>query len=284
MKIVSLLVGLTVALATLAASRAQAEVWPQPAAGGSASGAPEVIFTFDDGPREDTTTLILEELARRRIRAIFFWVGWRIEAPSPARLAVVRRAVDEGHIIAGHSQTHPMLCLGLTESQIAKEIDDARRLLVKHTGMRIDWFRAPYGMRCPLLEALLLERRMPNIHWDIDPQEWQPGMSAEATAQFVIAKLAVLRGRAVVLLHDTKVESVKALPMILDWIEAENARRRVIGQRELVIVQGTALAWERSRSGLGQVLADAAAQAGSASAAILASFAAAAPAEADKMR
>lgn len=256
-----------------------AEVWPQPAAGPSTSGDPEVIFSFDDGPREETTPLILDELARRKIHAVFFWVGWRVDTMARARLAVVHRAVREGHLVGNHTYSHPVLCEGMSESVMADEIDRSHRLLATHTAMRIAWFRAPYGLRCPLLEALLLERHTPNLHWDIDPQEWQPGGSAEATAQYVVDKLSVLKGRGVVLLHDTKEATVRALPLILDWIDAENARRKLIGRRPIRIVQATQLAWEQAQVGVGRAFAEAGHDLDAAGRAILGSFVGVGPAD-----
>ena len=41
---------------------------------------------------------------------------------------------------------------------------------------------------------------------------------------YVTQHLARLRGRAILLLHDTHPAAVRALPRILDWIDAENAR------------------------------------------------------------
>ena len=49
--------------------------WPQPAAGPSASGAPELLLTFDDGPDPATTPIVLDILRARGLRAVFFQVG-----------------------------------------------------------------------------------------------------------------------------------------------------------------------------------------------------------------
>jgi peptidoglycan/xylan/chitin deacetylase (PgdA/CDA1 family) len=51
--------------------------WPQPAAGPSASGAPELVLTFDDGPDPDNTPKVLDVLRARGLRGVFFQVGWR---------------------------------------------------------------------------------------------------------------------------------------------------------------------------------------------------------------
>ncbi len=59
-------------------------------------------LTFDDGPTNSITPLILDILRKYNIKATFFEVGSLIESnPSMAR-----RVYDEGHLIGNHSYTH----------------------------------------------------------------------------------------------------------------------------------------------------------------------------------
>src|ERR1051325_5595173 len=89
------LVTATIALA--AASGAAAKGWPTPAAGDSASGGPEILFTFDDGPNLKTTPLVLDTLARHHIHAVFFLVGEMAENKNPRVPALIHRILREGH-------------------------------------------------------------------------------------------------------------------------------------------------------------------------------------------
>ena len=220
--------------------------WPRPAAGDSASGDPEVIFTFDDGPHETRTVPILDELRRRNIKAIFFWVGYRVAKNGKhrdLRRRLVERAVADGHIIGNHTINHVHLC-SISRELAAREIDVNARIFEKLTGQPQLLFRAPYGNHCPRLVSMLHERHLGHVFWDIDPREWEH-KDAKRTASAVIRKLKKLRGRAVILLHDTKPASVRALPRILDWIEEENARRVKDGRRPIRILDGSDLMAER---------------------------------------
>ena len=221
--------------------------WPTPAAGESQSGDPEVIFTFDDGPHERWSAQILDALSRHRVSAIFYWVGRRIEGDrrsADERRALVDRAIREGHLIGNHTVHHLHLCHA--SSDAATEIDQNDALYQGLTALPIVLFRTPYGDRCRRLLALLDERGLTHLHWDIDPREYN-GLTGEGTAHFVIARLKRLRGRAVVLMHDTHPASARALPAILDWIDAENQRRLAQGKRPIRIVSGSDLMEERSR-------------------------------------
>ena len=234
-----MLAAVLVALAVPAEARPG---WPRPAAGESHSGDPEVIFTFDDGPHERYSATILDTLAAHGVSAIFYWVGHRIDdhrrdsKKRRRRRVLIQRAISDGHLIGNHTVNHVHLCH--QDVDAAAEIDQNDRLYQRLAAFPIILFRAPYGDRCRRLEVLLAERGVTHFHWDIDPREYN-GLTAEGTAEYVIGKLKVLRGRAVVLMHDTKAASAHALPRILGWIDVENQRRRKIGKRPIRIMSGS---------------------------------------------
>jgi len=63
----------------------------------------EVVLTFDDGPIPPYTERILDTLAAECVKATFFIVGQQAQRFPE----LVRRAHQEGHTIATHSQHHP---------------------------------------------------------------------------------------------------------------------------------------------------------------------------------
>jgi len=221
--------------------------WDKPAAGDSRTGRPEIIFTFDDGPHEEYTPIILDELKSRGIKAVFFWVGHRVTGKDSEgkdeRIAVVERAIIEGHIVGNHTVNHAHLCQGSKE-RAAREIDTNARTYGDLTGLPMLFFRAPYGNYCDRLLNMLKERGIDHLHWDIDPHEYRHH-NAKKTAKTVIRKLKRLEGRGVILMHDTKMAAARALPIILDWIENENARRERAGELTFRIVSGSELIGEK---------------------------------------
>src|SRR6478609_10996438 len=64
----------------------------------------QVALTFDDGPNEPWTSMILDTLADRGVPGTFFQVG-RCAQRHPD---VTRRVVDEGHVLGNHSMTHEL--------------------------------------------------------------------------------------------------------------------------------------------------------------------------------
>ncbi len=226
--------------------------WMHPAAGESRSGDPELVFTFDDGPDERYTPEVLDLLKQHHIQAIFFWVGHRVMTHARVRerrRELVRRAVREGHIVATHTIDHLHLCQ-LSTAQAAYQIDGARKVYAELTGLPTGpLFRTPYGDRCRKLLELLAERGLTHVHWDIDPMEWTDHDS-KRVAGYLKHKIANLRGRAVVLIHDTHYASAKALPIVLDFLDAENQRRVARGKPPIRVVSGSELVAERLDPGI----------------------------------
>jgi peptidoglycan/xylan/chitin deacetylase (PgdA/CDA1 family) len=222
--------------------------WPLPAAGDSASGAPELIFTFDDGPHERYTPIILEELKKRGIQAIFFLVGSRLtkESPrKPARRALVDRILREGHIVANHSFDHQHLCK-LSAAGAADQIDRTSAILAELAEMPIFFWRTPYGDYCQRLIDLLDARRIEHLHWDIDPMEWKDhdGERVAGTLRRKFAKVGRTNRRAVVLMHDTHRATAIAFPKAMAWLDQENARRTKAGSAPIRVVQASELVTE----------------------------------------
>ncbi|MFH0903236.1 MAG: polysaccharide deacetylase family protein [Pseudomonadota bacterium] len=231
--------------------------WPQPALGTSASGGPEVLFTFDDGPHEKYTPMVLDALRAHRVRAVFFVAGWRLAdgADHSEREQIVKQLLAERHMVGNHTYHHAHLC-SMTEERAAWEIDQTARLLGRVARLEVPYFRTPYGSRCQKLERLLAQREINHIHWDIDAREYLHHDS-NLTRLHVISRIARLEGRAVVLMHDTQLSTARALPGVLAWIEAENLRRQASGSaRTIRIISYADVEKERLARPLAKIVSD----------------------------
>lgn len=184
----------------------------------------EIVLTFDDGPDMRTTPPVLAELRRRNLKAIFFVAGRRLVAGGKRgriQRELVRQMVRDGHLVGSHTIHHVHLCD--RPDRIDAELDGNDRIIEDVTGIRPPLFRTPFGDRCAALDAALAQRGLVDFGWTIDPQDWRLPPPEQVVA-YVKAKLARLPGKATVLLHDTRWPGVRALPAILDFIEAENRR------------------------------------------------------------
>ncbi|MGN6105747.1 MAG: polysaccharide deacetylase family protein [Kofleriaceae bacterium] len=238
-----------------AAATAAAKGWPTPAAGESTGEDIEVLFTFDDGPSPTTTPQVLDILAKHRIQAVFFLVGEMAGSGNKKVPAIIDRILREGHVIANHTMSHKDLCR-VDEERAIRDLDDGKATIERVAKVEIGWFRAPYGVRCDRLDRMLAERHIEHFHWDLDPQEWKHN-NVDKTVKYITGELARAHGRNVLLMHDIKAVTVKALPQVLDWIDEENARREKSHKRRIRILPAPALAIERLPTGFTDWLAEA---------------------------
>jgi len=219
-----------------------AKKWPGRAGGDSASGDPELLLTFDDGPHERNTGKILDTLEEYGHQAIFFWTGHRVlhdRRGKEERLAVIDRAVSSGHLVGNHTISHAKLC-SVSRDQAEHEIDEGGRLFEGLTNLPMILFRVPYGARCKRLDKMLVERDLTHLHWDLDPQEFRHH-DVKTTVRYVTSRLRRLENgqRAVLLMHDTQPAAAKALPKILVWIESENEKRAKLGRRPIRVIEAS---------------------------------------------
>jgi peptidoglycan/xylan/chitin deacetylase (PgdA/CDA1 family) len=183
-----------------------------------------LLLTFDDGPDLVGTSLILDELTRRDVKAVFFVNGHHIvrnRAEDLARRDLLRKLATHGHLVGNHTMSHKNLCQ--EPEAMAQEIDGAAELITYATSVRPLLFRSPYGARCRELDRALAARGVIQVGWNMDPQEWR-GEDVDAIVSYTTAALRRAKGPTILLLHDKNVTAVRALSRILDFVEAENVR------------------------------------------------------------
>jgi peptidoglycan/xylan/chitin deacetylase (PgdA/CDA1 family) len=180
----------------------------------------EVAITIDDGPDPDVTPKVLDLLDAHRVAATFFCVGSKVERHPELCRDMIRR----GHAIENHSANHRwhFSLLGIRGMQ--REVEGAQRIVTATTGQAPLFFRAPAGLRNPLLEAALARIGLKLASWTrrgFDTKERDP--------ELVLRRL--LRGLArgdILLVHDGNAARTKAgepvilvvLPRLLEAIRA----------------------------------------------------------------
>jgi peptidoglycan/xylan/chitin deacetylase (PgdA/CDA1 family) len=159
----------------------------------SASGG-EVAITIDDGPDPETTPAVLELLAKHEVKATFFCIGER----ALAHRALMREIVAAGHDVQNHSQHHRHLFSLSGPRALRREIEGAQETLAELTGLRPHCFRAPAGLRNPLLDPVLHALGLNLVSWT------RRGFDTrEADAGRVLSRLLRgLRGGDILLMHD----------------------------------------------------------------------------------
>jgi len=173
-----------------------------------------VALTFDDGPGP-YTHFAVKKLRQWKARSTFFIVGNRLKDPAwkgwPQREAEIAA-------IANHSWSHPYLP-GLDLASARREVADTKRLAVDVTAAKVQVFRPPYGGRNESIDSIASELGMAQIIWDVDSGD-SAGANYAGIERNVIAGL---KPGAIVLMHENRGQTIRALPAIL----SELKRRRL---------------------------------------------------------
>lgn len=168
-----------------------------------------VAFTFDDGPASVTTPKILDELEKAYARATFFVVGNQIDGNS----AILRRMNDAGHAVGNHSWDHPNMTR-LSVAHIQQQIARTQMAII-NTGIPAPrFFRPPYELRNERTRRAV---GMPFILWNVDVKDWQQ-QDHELLAREMLASI---KPGSILVLHDTKAVTAKALPIVLNELKGK---------------------------------------------------------------
>ncbi|MCI1777001.1 MAG: polysaccharide deacetylase family protein [Paenibacillus lautus] len=141
----------------------------------------EVALTFDDAPDDIFTPQILEVLKREGVRATFFVVGNRVEAHPE----IVRRMVEDGHILGNHSYNHANLPK-ISDEEFRNQITRTDELIQKYTGYRPTFVRPPYGnINEPQIQWLASQHKI-IVNWNVDSLDWK-GLNSEQVKTNILA-------------------------------------------------------------------------------------------------
>ena len=94
-------------------------------------GAPTIFLTYDDGPNPDATPSLLDVLGAEGVSATFFLIP---EHVTPETAPIVRRAIDEGHAVAMHSNTRALMLK--SPKQLAEWLERTSAAIEQLTGAR----------------------------------------------------------------------------------------------------------------------------------------------------
>lgn len=121
----------------------------------------QIAITFDDGPDPKVTPAVLERLDRAGMHASFFCVGKRVLAHP----TLAREIVQAGHSIENHSHRHSTSFGWYGWRRLRDDVCRAQQAIADTVGVAPRFFRAPFGIRSPLLEPVLAHSGLRYASW-----------------------------------------------------------------------------------------------------------------------
>ena len=187
----------------------------------AAAARSEIALTFDDGPDPEVTPKVLDILDAHQAKASFFVIGDK----AAAHPALIREIVRRGHSVENHSRRHSSVFGFFAWNALKRDIGAAQDIVAGITGHPPDFFRAPMGIRNPLLDPVIARFGLRYITWT------RRGFDTVARDPAVVLKRLTrnLRAGDVLLLHDRKTQGEYAivldvLPRLLERIAAAHLK------------------------------------------------------------
>ena len=173
-----------------------------------------LYLTFDAGYENGCTEKILDVLEQHEIPAAFFLVGNYIEKNAD----LVRRMVDEGHIVANHTMHHYDMSKLSDKEAFSKELTDLEALFRETTGKEMPkYYRPPQGIYSEENLKMAQELGYKTVFWSLAYADWNN--DAQPTREQAFSKLIPrVHSGAVILLHSSSATNAEILDDLLtEW-------------------------------------------------------------------
>ncbi len=191
-------------------------IWRMP------QGKRELFLTFDDGPHNDITAFVVDQLAQYNAKATFFCIGKNV-LQAPEWLVKLR---NDGHSIGNHTFSHENGWKTST-ARYNQSVEDCNELV------NSPLFRPPYGRISPL-QYVHLRKKYRTVFWDVLARDYDKGLEPENCIERVLNSS---RDGSIITFHDSEKawpRLKKALPEVLKQLSLEGYSFKSIPESYLV--------------------------------------------------
>jgi GH35 family endo-1,4-beta-xylanase/peptidoglycan/xylan/chitin deacetylase (PgdA/CDA1 family) len=152
-----------------------------------------VALTFDDGPDNTLTSLVLDKLEKYKVPATFMMIGSKI---NDTTAPTVKRVIDQGCEIGNHSWSYSGMDKMTTE-QIQKSINDTTAAIEKYSGTTPLFFRPPnLALSDTMYDAIDM-----TFVSGVTANDWDQSTTAQQRADAIINGV---KDGSIILLHDVQ--------------------------------------------------------------------------------
>ena len=178
----------------------------------------EVVITFDDGPRPESTPRVLAALRQQCVQATFFMVG----EPLARHPELARQVRAEGHSTGLHGNTHAHAQAQSKAEQLA-DLEAVQSAYRGAFGVDAPAWRFPFLEETPTLLDTLKAQAVTVMSVDLAIDDWLPDQSPRVLADRLVERLSHT-GRGIILMHDAQDQTAAALPLLLATLKAHGYR------------------------------------------------------------
>ncbi|MEM9195738.1 MAG: polysaccharide deacetylase family protein [Myxococcota bacterium] len=192
-------------------------------------------FTFDDGPRVDTTPYLLAHLDNAGVRATFFLVARQMDSDRGRRAKqseLARQMMLAGHTIGLHGFDHSRLT-ELSDVEIRAQLSESEVVFERELGGRPWLFRPPYGHHDEKSDEIVSSERYTQMMWTITAERRRTRTAEAVVEAFADSLDRRERSRfhgGLVILHDRHRWVADAFPDMIAEIDRRNCELYAEGE------------------------------------------------------
>lgn len=185
-----------------------------------------IYLTFDEGYENGYTESILDTLKEKNVKAIFFVTGSYIKSNPD----LIKRMVNEGHLVGNHTNTHPRMAQIKVENFI-KELTTVEQLYSKLIGedKRMYYYRPPEG--CYSERDLCIAQQMgyKTVFWSFAYLDYDVNNQKGYAYAYNLLTESLHNGD-VLLLHAVSKDNVNVLGDFIDFVKSQGYEIRRIDE------------------------------------------------------
>lgn len=171
----------------------------------------ELYLTFDNGYENGYTEKVLDVLKEKEVPATFFITGHYLQTEQE----LVKRMVEEGHIVGNHSYHHPSLP-NVDDERLKRELNKLKKEFTELTGVKdMNYLRPPRGTFSEKSLALSQELGYTNVFWSMAYKDWETDKQKGADYAYNQIMKRIHPG-SIMLLHSVSSDNAGALGRVID--------------------------------------------------------------------
>lgn len=176
----------------------------------------KIYLTLDEGYENGYSSAVLDVLKKKQVSAVFFvTMGY---AQKPPKL--VRRMINEGHIVGAHSITHP--ADGMPNLSIERQLAEMRELheyVKREYDYEMYLFRYPAGIFSEQSLVLMKTIGYRSVFWSFCYLDWMRDAQADP-AEALKLIMSQLHPGAIYLLHAMSSTNAQIMEAFIDQVRA----------------------------------------------------------------
>lgn len=173
-----------------------------------------VYLTFDGGYEAGYTEKILDTLKEKQVTATFFITGHYLNTAGD----LVKRMVDEGHIVGNHTVNHYSMP-DISEEQIKEEVINLQTATYEKTGYEMKYIRPPKGEYSERTLEITNNLGYTTVMWSLAYDDWD--QEKQGRTEYGKDKiLSNIHSGAVILLHSTSKDNAEILGDVIDQVRS----------------------------------------------------------------